>query len=141
MMGLVDTGVMDDLCGNIVNFSVPAEEYVEIEYRDANIKVDSALRAGAPAIGARVEINTLPRYMSLQGVRDMQMLFIKNAQMLFGAEEYTKARHRTGSTVMGDISHIMPAVHPSMSGASGISHGNDFLISDKDLQNHIRLFT
>ena len=33
MMGLVDTGAMDDLCGNIVIFAVPAEEYVEIEYR------------------------------------------------------------------------------------------------------------
>jgi hypothetical protein len=34
---------------------------------------------------------------------------------------------------MGDISHIMPSVHPSMSGASGISHGNDFMISDKQM--------
>ena len=33
MMGLVDTGAMDELCGNIVIFAVPAEEYVEIEYR------------------------------------------------------------------------------------------------------------
>ena len=242
MMGLVDTGAMDDLCGNIVIFAVPAEEYVEIEYRlgllregklsflggkpeliqkghfddidlaamihthrslelkkasvvescngcivklirykglaahagssphkginalnaahialaaihaqretfkdedairvhpiitrggelvnvvpadvrletfvrgktneairDANIKVDRALRAGAMAIGARVEINTLPGYMPLQDDRDMQKLFIQNAQMLFGAEECTEAGHRTGSTDMGDISHI-----------------------------------
>ena len=34
---------------------------------------------------------------------------------------------------MGDISHIMPAIHPSMSGASGISHGNDFVIADKQM--------
>ena len=34
---------------------------------------------------------------------------------------------------MGDISHIMPAVHPSMSGASGISHGSDFMIADKQM--------
>ena len=33
MMGLVDTGAMDELCGNIVIFAVAAEEYVEIEYR------------------------------------------------------------------------------------------------------------
>jgi len=33
MMGLVDTGARDDLCGNIVIFAVPAEEYVEVEYR------------------------------------------------------------------------------------------------------------
>ena len=33
MMGLVDTGALDELSGNIVIFAVPAEEYVEIEYR------------------------------------------------------------------------------------------------------------
>jgi metal-dependent amidase/aminoacylase/carboxypeptidase family protein len=98
---------------------------------NANIKVDRALRAGALAIGAGVEINTLPGYMPLRDDRDMQKLFVRNAQMLFGAEECTETGHRTGSTDMGDISHIMPAVHPSMSGASGISHGSDFMIADK----------
>jgi metal-dependent amidase/aminoacylase/carboxypeptidase family protein len=63
----------------------------------------------------------------------MQKLFMHNAQMLFGAEECTETGHRTGSTDMGDISHIMPSVHPSMSGASGISHGNDFMITDKQM--------
>ena len=33
MMGLIDTGAIDDLAGNIVFFAVPAEEYVEVEYR------------------------------------------------------------------------------------------------------------
>jgi hypothetical protein len=27
----------------------------------------------------------------------------------------------------------MPAVHPSMGGASGIAHGSDFMISDKEM--------
>ena len=126
--------------GDLVNV-VPADVRIETFVRgktneaimDANIKVDRALRAGAMAIGARVEINTLPGYMPLQDDHNMQKLFMRNAQMLFGAEECTEAGHRTGSTDMGDISHIMPSVHPSMSGASGISHGNDFLISDKDM--------
>ena len=34
---------------------------------------------------------------------------------------------------MGDIGHIMPAVHPYMSGATGIGHGNDYIISDKEM--------
>jgi metal-dependent amidase/aminoacylase/carboxypeptidase family protein len=126
--------------GDLVNV-VPADVRLETFVRgktndaimDANIKVDRALRAGALAIGARVEINTLPGYMPLQDDRKMQKLFLQNAQMLFGAEECTEAGHRTGSTDMGDISHIMPSVHPSMSGATGISHGNDFIISDKDM--------
>jgi metal-dependent amidase/aminoacylase/carboxypeptidase family protein len=126
--------------GDLVNV-VPADVRMETFVRgktneaimDANIKVDRALRAGAMAIGARVEINTLPGYMPLQDDRGMQKLFIQNAQALFGAEECTEIGHRTGSTDMGDISHIMPAVHPSMSGASGISHGKDFMISDTEM--------
>ena len=126
--------------GDLVNV-VPADVRLETFVRgktndaimDANIKVDRALRAGALAIGARVEINTLPGYMPLQDDSEMQKLFMQNAQMLFGVEECTEAGHRTGSTDMGDISHIMPSVHPSMSGATGISHGNDFIISDKEM--------
>jgi metal-dependent amidase/aminoacylase/carboxypeptidase family protein len=126
--------------GELVNV-VPADVRLETFVRgktneaimNANIKVDRALKAGAMAIGAGVEINTLPGYMPLQDDGDMQELFKQNAQMLFGADECTAAGHRTGSTDMGDISHIMPAVHPSMSGASGISHGSDFMIADKQM--------
>jgi amidohydrolase len=126
--------------GDLVNV-VPADVRLETFVRgktneaimDANIKVDRALRAGALAIGARVEINTLPGYMPLQDDRNMQKLFLQNAESLVGAEECTETGHRTGSTDMGDISHIMPSVHPSMSGASGISHGNNFIITDKDM--------
>jgi metal-dependent amidase/aminoacylase/carboxypeptidase family protein len=126
--------------GDLVNV-VPADVRLETFVRgktneaimDANIKVDRALKAGSMAIGARVEINTLPGYMPLRDDREMQKLFMHNAQMLFGAAECTQTGHRTGSTDMGDISHIMPSVHPSMSGASGISHGNDFMITDKQM--------
>jgi len=126
--------------GDLVNV-VPADVRLETFVRgrtneaimNANIKVDRALRAGAMAIGATVEINTLPGYMPLQDDRNMQKLFLENARLLFGADECIEAGHRTGSTDMGDISHIMPAVHPSMAGASGISHGNDFVIADKQM--------
>ena len=126
--------------GDLVNV-VPADVRLETFVRgkineaimNANKKVDRALRAGAMAIGARVEINTLPGYMPLRDDRNLQKLFLENARLLFGADECTEAGHRTGSTDMGDISHIMPAVHPSMSGASGISHGNDFVIADKQM--------
>lgn len=34
---------------------------------------------------------------------------------------------------MGDVSAIMPAVHPHASGAVGIGHGKDYYIADKKL--------
>ena len=36
----------------------------------------------------------------------------------------------TGSTDMGDLSCIMPVVHPYCGGSSGTSHGNDYYITD-----------
>jgi len=126
--------------GDLVNV-VPADVQLETFVRgktnevimEANIKVDRALRAGALAIGARLDIETLPGYMPLRDDRNMQSVFKQNARLLFGKNECTEAGHRTGSTDMGDISHIMPAVHPSMAGASGISHGSDFMIADKSM--------
>ena len=36
----------------------------------------------------------------------------------------------TGSTDMGDLSSIMPVVHPYAGGATGTGHGNDYYITD-----------
>jgi len=38
--------------------------------------------------------------------------------------------HGGGSTDMGDISHIMPTVHPYAGGASGAGHGADYRVDD-----------
>ena len=35
-----------------------------------------------------------------------------------------------GSTDMGDVSCVMPAIHPSIGGAAGVFHGKDFSIAD-----------
>ena len=38
----------------------------------------------------------------------------------------------TGSTDMGDLSCIMPVIHPSVPGSVGKSHGNDYYIADPE---------
>ena len=37
---------------------------------------------------------------------------------------------RGGSTDMGDLSHIMPAIHPYTGGAVGMGHGTDYAVRD-----------
>ena len=39
----------------------------------------------------------------------------------------------TGSTDMGDISCVMPMIHPYAPGATGTSHGDDYMIANPDL--------
>ncbi len=117
---------------------IPGEVHLETYVRgksvqaimDANAKVDRALRAGALAMGAQVEITTLPGYMPLGNHPELAQVFRRNAEEVVGPERYVTQGHRTGSTDMGDISQIMPAEQGYMSGASGTGHGADYMITN-----------
>ena len=66
----------------------------------------------------------------------LQDLFLGNASELVGRERVIvmeDRRNRGGSTDMGDVSHLMPVIHPYVGGAMGIGHGANYLI--KDWQN------
>ena len=99
--------------------------------KDADRKVDRALRGAAMAVGAGVEITTLPGYLPLAPNDTMVGFYGKNAEKLVDPSEINPdLGHRTGSTDMGDISQIMPAIHPYAGGAQGNGHGSDYEIVD-----------
>jgi len=122
---------------NVIPADVRLETYVRgktVEaILDANVKVDRALKAGALALGAQVEIETLPGYLPLFNHAGLTKYFKDNAAAVLGADQVTETGHRSGSTDMGDISHVMPTLHPYMGGASGGGHGADFTIADPKL--------
>jgi amidohydrolase len=119
---------------NVIPGEVRLETYVRgktVEaILEANRKVDRALRAGAMALGAQVEIETLPGYLPLFNHMGMAELFRTNAAAVLGTDQVTESGHRSGSTDMGDISHVMPTLHPYMGGATGSGHGADYAIAD-----------
>ncbi len=121
--------------------AVPAEVKMETFIRgrtvegivDANRKVDNALRGAAMAVGASVEIVTVPGYLPQTNNETMARLWGDNAERLFGPGGFRlTTEHRTSSTDFGDVSHIMPAVHPYVAGAAGGGHTNNYLLVDKD---------
>ena len=126
--------------GELVNV-VPAEVRMESYVRgksskailDADMKVNRSLRAGAQATGASVTIETLPGYLPLNNNLDLGDIFKQNSIALFGEEQFLQGGHGSGSTDMGDVSQIMPAVHPAVGGAEGTSHSADFKIVDSEL--------
>jgi len=122
---------------NVIPGDVRIETYVRgksVEaILDANVRVDRALKAGALALGAQVEIETLPGYLPLFNHEGMSKYFVANASSQLGADNVTQMGHRSGSTDMGDISHVMPTLHPYISGASGSGHGADYKITDPKL--------
>ena len=126
--------------GSQVNV-IPGEARLEMYVRgksaegvaDASARVDRALRAGALALGAQVEIETLPGPMPLLCDPTMAKLFERAARGLVGDEHYRNIPHRSGSTDMGDLSQIMPILHPYMGGATGAGHSAEFRIVDAQL--------
>ncbi|MGH7400240.1 MAG: amidohydrolase [Candidatus Rokuibacteriota bacterium] len=119
---------------NVIPGEVRLETYVRgrtVEaILDANRRVDRALKAGALALGAQVEIETLPGYLPLFNHMGMAQQFKANAAARLGADQVAESGHRSGSTDMGDISHVMPTLHPYMGGAVGGGHGADYAIAD-----------
>lgn len=126
--------------GDLVNV-VPADVRIETFVRgrtiesiqDANRKVDRALKAGAMAIGAEVEITNLPGYLPFLKAARLDRLFADNFAGLFGANAIDQAEHRTGSTDLGDISHLMPTLQPFIKAGKGKLHTEGFVIEDRQL--------
>ena len=123
---------------NIIPADVRLETYVRGKRMEAVIdaagKVDRALRAGAMAVGAEVEIETLPGYLPRFSEPRLDELYADNAVALLGAEEVLHGgEHTTGSTDMGDVAHIMPAIHPRVGGVVGRGHSEEYEIVDKEL--------
>ena len=126
--------------GDLVNI-VPADVAIETYVRgkktdailDASAKVNRALQGGAYAIGAEVDITELPGYLPMRSNPTMNDLFAANAAGFIGEENVARVGFRGGSTDMGDISHLMPAIHPYIGGIEGRGHARDFRVVDEEM--------
>ena len=85
------------------------------------------------AVGGSVTITTLAGYLPLRSDDKMLDLYSVNAARLVGEDSLTRLEHRTGSTDMGDLSHIMPVIHPYVVAATGSGHGNAYIVEDYEL--------
>ena len=57
-------------------------------------------------------------------------LLVENAKEAFPSVKIINAGHFSASTDMGDVSHLMPAIHPFIGGTDGLLHGADFKVVD-----------
>ncbi|QOR33993.1 amidohydrolase [Clostridium sp. 'deep sea'] len=127
--------------GDLVNI-VPAEVVMETYVRgksmdaivDASAKVNRALKAGAMAVGAEVEITEIPGYLPRNNNALMGGLMKENLSTVLGDEAVTELnRHGAGSSDIGDIMHVIPAIHPYIGGVDGIAHSKHYEIVDEEL--------
>jgi amidohydrolase len=134
--GIISSG------GTSVN-AIPSEVLYEGRVRARTVEAIAKIseqvvrcyRAGALALGTAVEVQTIAGYHPLQQNLAMQEVFVQNAERIIGQDSISVVpgdRTAGGSTDMGDLSMIMPLIHPYVNAASGVGHGHDYLIEDYD---------
>ena len=122
---------------NAIPETVRLESYVRGKTFEAiakaNRKVNQALCGAALSLDTNVEIIDLPGYAPLVNDKNRIELTREAAEIALPEQEFTvKTSYSTGSTDMGDLSCVMPVVHPYSGGARGKSHGNDYEIYDPE---------
>ncbi len=121
---------------NVVPADVRMETYVRARtiegIKDANMKVNRSLIAGAYAVGANVKITEIPGYLPLLHTPEMDSLFKDNAASIINEDEIVMGADFTGSFDFGDVSHLIPAMHPFIGGVVGNLHTREFAIVDPE---------
>ncbi|MEG1153515.1 MAG: amidohydrolase [Ruthenibacterium sp.] len=123
--------------GDAVN-TVPADVRMESYVRagsvaamqSANATVNRAMRGAAFSCGADIKINDLPGYLPLHQNAALSDLFAQNAHALLGENAVERNLPFSGSTDMGDVCAVLPAIQPTVSGFSGALHSKDFSMCD-----------
>ena len=126
--------------GTLVN-CVPDYVQVESYVRASNVqaivegnqRVNRALKAGGDAVGATCVIHDLPGYLPMRDNADMNSLLRSNSEPLFGTDNVRQRVHMTASTDMGDVSHLMPVIHPWVGCIEGVLHSAEYNITVPDV--------
>ncbi len=121
---------------NIVPDDVRMEMYVRgatIEaIKDANAKVNRAIKGCAYAIGCEVIIDDLPGYLPVADNLDLAKVFEENANLLYPE---VKTGYETevsgGSSDVGDVMTIIPCIQGGMGGFENAFHSKHFELTDE----------
>lgn len=122
---------------NVIPDFVKMESYTRAANVEAllryNTDINRALKAGADAVGSTFELHDLPGYLPLLPDEAMRGVLRDNAVALFGEDHVAVGEHSAGSTEMGDVSHLMPVVHPWVGCAKGVLHGANFVLDNEEV--------
>ena len=127
--------------GDMVN-AVPCEVRLESYVRgktfeaikEANRRVNRAFCGAALSMGTNVEIVDLPGYSPNTNFSELIDLASEAMTAALPGETLRVVdKYGTGSTDMGDLSCVMPTIHPHIGGACGTNHGSDYGIANPEL--------
>ena len=128
---------------NVIADKIVLEYYVRANnvaaVKDASKKFDRAMRAGAIATGAGLEIKTFAGYLPLVPVQETTAVVeaLNDANASVG-NKYTisgvgEVRHSTGSTDYGALANPLPTIQLGTGGFKGVLHNPDVMPTDEYL--------
>ncbi len=97
----------------------------------ANRSINRAMAASAAAMGAKLHIRDLPGYWPRFYPQEFRDAFADAASFVID-DVILNDRWSSSCSDIGDVASVMPTIHPTISGAEGSMHGNDFRIVDAD---------
>lgn len=122
---------------NAIPETAKVESYVRGASFDSiykyNRKVNQALAGAAASMGCNVDIDDHPGYFPLNNDENLAQVMTEAMETIAGPGTVIRGPWGTGCTDMGDVSAIMPAIHPHTSGSIGTGHGKDYYVADKVL--------
>ena len=122
---------------NVVPSNVVMETYVRASnyeaILDAASKVDRAVEGASYAVGAKCEIKNFKGYLPLKQSEKLSAIFAENSKQFVPEEKIYHGLNMTGSSDVGDLSHFIPTIQPTVGGFAGALHAEEFKAWDKYL--------
>lgn len=121
---------------NAIPDTVKMESYIRGASMEAimaaNRKVNRAIASAAAAMGAKVHLCDLPGYCPRLYDEKLNETMEETMGEVLESVHYDRQGWAGGCSDIGDMGMLMPIIHPSIGGATGKEHGNDYSIADPD---------
>lgn len=123
--------------GDVVN-SVPDEVCMDSYVRGASVEAilrasedtDRAIQGAAQMVGAEADIQTVQGYAPLKQNYLLGEIFREVAELFMPKEQIFSGIDMVGSSDIGDLSHILPCIQPTVGGFEGELHSKEFKVTD-----------
>lgn len=124
--------------GDVVN-SVPDEVVLDTYVRGATLQaiqkgcdaLERAVDGACRMIGADYSVQAIPGYLPLAECKALSEVFEVVAKSVLGADNVICGAPITGSSDIGDLSHLLPTIQPSIGGFTGALHSKELAVADE----------
>ena len=100
--------------------------------QDANERVNRAMAASAASLGCTLTIDDQHGYFPRVYPQGLMELSREAMEQVLDEVRYLDQGWGTGCSDMGDMTMLMPAIHPFIGGAQGAAHSDGFMFPDAE---------